>query len=942
MPGATERRHLYHPVPRSLPVLPALVLSLLAAAAPRVTRAQAPGDKLDPLLRPLLDPAVAARIERTPRIAALSAALRRPLANVIVLRREPGQTQTLVDVFVSLTGPSPNLIEALGGRVVARAGSLLGARVPLSALAALGADARVRYVQAARRVKPTNDLAMQDIRASQVRTVSNGIFTGATGSGAIVGVFDTGIDWSHPDFQHPDGTTRILYIWDLTTTGTAPGTIGGVDFTGGNECSAAVINARSCSEHDVAGHGSHVAGIAAGDGSAGSAFQYAGVAPEADIIAAKGGDFSFSTADIIAGIQYIFARADQLGRPAVVNLSLGTLFGPHDGTEAEEQAIDALSGPGHIVVVAAGNDGSNPTATTGNTPFLVHATRTLAAAGDTAQIAVSVPAYTPEAGDLNDAMLFSLWYDGRDSLSVTVQRPDGSTFSEHTGDPIDSSDAAQGRIFIYNAADGPAPQNGDRQGEIEMYDGNPTQPPAPGTWVITLRLDNRGGSGRFDLWEYATSSSLGGSQISSGGDNGYLVGSPGNAARAITVAAHVNRVNWTAKAGNFRFAVREQVGDLATFSSSGPTRPVRDSLPSRQKPELSAPGKGVFSVYSSTSTPPVPDFFLATDGVHVLFSGTSMSTPMVTGSIALLLERRFDLTPEQVRAVLTGTARQDGFTATAYGTGSAVPSGSPNESWGAGKLDVQAALNQLPAALTAMPGTTSPAGQRLRIGANAALQLVVTAGPDEGVQLDTIRVAGVSNHALSDFVTELDLYRDSTSGGAIPAGPPLVVVPAPFAGGATPSFTGLSSSLPSGGRLTYLLAVKLNDHLRQGDTLGLRVSTVLGTGTPSARRAKAIIPAPVASRFGSASLLQGEAILVSENPVRSGRVIFSYDSIPRSIALYNFAGLRVRDFTALPLNGFTWDVRGESPGLPNGMYILVVNTGSQVVRQRLMILSPAR
>jgi len=118
-----------------------LVLSLLAAAAlPRAIRAQAPGDKLDPLLRPLLDPVVAARIERTPRIAALSAALRRPLANVIVLRREPGQTQTLVDVFVSLTGPSPNLIEALGGRVVARAGSLLGARVPLSALAALVGD----------------------------------------------------------------------------------------------------------------------------------------------------------------------------------------------------------------------------------------------------------------------------------------------------------------------------------------------------------------------------------------------------------------------------------------------------------------------------------------------------------------------------------------------------------------------------------------------------------------------------------------------------------------------------------------------------------------------------------------------------------------------------------------------------------------------------------
>ena len=103
------------------------------------------------------------------------------------------------------------------------------------------------------------------------------------------------------------------------------------------------------------------------------------MAPEADIISVKGGDFGFSTLDIISGIQYIFARADQLGRPAVVNLSLGTLFGPHDGTESEEQAIDSISGPGHIVVIAAGNDGSNPTATTGNTPtFLVHATRTLA------------------------------------------------------------------------------------------------------------------------------------------------------------------------------------------------------------------------------------------------------------------------------------------------------------------------------------------------------------------------------------------------------------------------------------------------------------------------------------------------------------------------------------------------------------------------------------
>ena len=1351
----------------------------------------------------------------------MGAALRRPLADVVVLRRDRGRSGTFVDVFVSLSERSPAVIEALGGRVMTRAGSLFGARVPLSALRALGADSRVRYVKAARRVKPNNDLAMQDIRASLVRTETNGIFTGATGSNVIVGTFDTGIDWSHPDFKHPDRTTRIPYIWDLTATGTPPGNVGGQVFDHGNECSAALINAGGCSERDVAAHGSHVAGTAAGDGSGGSPYQYAGVAPNADIIAVKGGNVSFSSLDIVEGIQYIFKRADVLGRPAVVNLSLGSDFGPHDGTEAEEQAIDTLVGPGHIVVIAAGNSGSNPTAITGNSPpSYLHATRPLIT-GDTAQLGVTVPVYTPASGAINDYMYFNMWYDGRDSITITVRRPDGTTFTRSTGEPDGDDEGPAGHVYLDNASGGVEPQNGDRQAVILIYDEDPTHPPAAGTWVITVRLDRLGGSGRFDVWEWETSSTLAGSQISGGGDNAYLVGSPGNAARAITVAAHVNRVSWTAQAGNYQYVVREQVGDLATFSSSGPTRPVRDG-PSRQKPDLSAPGKGVFSVYSSAASPPAPGALIAPDGMHWLLSGTSMSTPMVTGSVALLLERKPDLTPEQVRAILTGSARQDGFTGVSYaGFGGGVP----NPSWGFGKLDVQAALALVPlnltatkgprddslggrfvlpranipsiqlrivgdsvsdirltgitlqstgsgnepaavtavhlyadgdsngvvgpgdvllgsatvtqddgaavlgglsyvvahrttgyllgtydlngtprqgdtfrlsllasssvtaqrvsdggavslsggrvtgsvvvvqligsvaaasggslvspiaalggpnavllrvdataaspetvsvrrlvgrfggtanpaatlenvrllrdandngvvdaadpvesvlaptvagsalavdlstpgdprlptgitrhwlvvagikagavesttvsftldslrglglvtdsavvatgpplsnagvtlvattlalggpapdsvevlrgrfvtlarlrfavkgepvridsmlfhvtgslplrslgsfvlfqdvdsngvrdpnepaigfaassgpgdaihmapspgvalaagtqwwgllgmigadatwgqttqerldsaaifargtvsgvlparlgaasvtgrlysvggqAELTAAAGTRSP-NARLRIGANAALQFVVSVSTLEGARLDTISVAAASSHALADVVTELDLYRDSTGAGTVPSGPPLAVLTAPFAAGATPSFAGVGTSLSPGTQVTYLLVLRLNDRLRQGDTLGLRLTAVSGTGALSARHAVAGTPVPVASRLGSATLLEaGEAFLISENPVRSGRVIFSYDLPPRSMALYSFAGLRVRDFTGLPASGFEWDVRGETPGLPNGMYILVVDTGSKLLRQRLMILSPAR
>jgi hypothetical protein len=246
------------------------------------------------------------------------------------------------------------------------------------------------------------------------------------------------------------------------------------------------------------------------------------------------------------------------------------------------------------------------------------------------------------------------------------------------------------------------------------------------------------------------------------------------------------------------------------------------------------------------------------------------------------------------------------------------------------------------AELTAAAGTRSPTG-RLRIGTNPALQFVVSVSTLEGARLDTISVTGASSHALADVVTELDLYRDSTGAGTVPSGPPLVALPAPFAAGATPSFAGVGTGLPPGSQVTYLLVLRLNDRLRQGDTLGLRVTAVSGTGTLSTRHAAASTPAPVASHLGPASLLEaGEAFLISENPVRSGRVIFSYDQPPRSLALYSFAGVRVRDFTALPANGFEWDVRAESPGLPNGMYILVVDTGSQQLRQRLMILSPAR
>lgn len=183
---------------------------------------------------------------------------------------------------------------------------------------------------------------------------------GFTGKGVVVGMVDSGLDWDHPDFWSSPSDTRILYIWNQTITplgGEAPPP----EFGYGVEYDSSDVIAGTPREVDSTGHGTHVMGAAAGDGSATNGLEppgrYAGLAPEAYIIAVK---TTWLDADVVDGVDYIFRRAEALGLPCVVNLSLGSHYGPHDGTGPFEAAIANLTGPGKIVVGAAGNSGGDP------------------------------------------------------------------------------------------------------------------------------------------------------------------------------------------------------------------------------------------------------------------------------------------------------------------------------------------------------------------------------------------------------------------------------------------------------------------------------------------------------------------------------------------------------------------------------------------------------
>ena len=166
----------------------------------------------------------------------------------------------------------------------------------------------------------------------------------------MVGIIDTGIDVAHPAFQSGGSTRIVNYLHQETD----------------EEFTKADIDAGNADGSiDVIGHGTHVAGIAAGNGAGSPSNKWRGVAPDADLAIVK---TTFDTADIAVAVKHIFDLADTRSQPCVVNLSLGGHFGAHDGSSVVERMLDDLSGDGRVVVVSAGNEGNDS----------IHASTTLA------------------------------------------------------------------------------------------------------------------------------------------------------------------------------------------------------------------------------------------------------------------------------------------------------------------------------------------------------------------------------------------------------------------------------------------------------------------------------------------------------------------------------------------------------------------------------------
>ena len=319
-------------------------------------------------------------------------------------------------------------LEEKGIQINTRKGRVRTARLSLENLESLYEEPNLRRVEASHKLHPLMDVAPVKVQLPEFRNT-----TGLTGKGVIIGVIDTGIDSTHPAFEG-----RILRILDQTVSpGIAPY---------GQELTAEVL-IHSC---DTNGHGTHVAGIAAGNDAT-----FGGVAPEAELIIVKS---PLWDTHILEGIRYIFEFADKLGKPAVVNLSFGGHHDPHDGSDSLSKGIDELSGAGKIVCCSAGNEGN----------YNIHAQAHLSQNGAPHAICFSVPELS--GTDAIQEVILNGWYAGSDQVAVAIESPSG----DWTGyqeiiqgrDVWVTYDLSDTRIYI--ATPGVDPRNQDHQIQIEV------------------------------------------------------------------------------------------------------------------------------------------------------------------------------------------------------------------------------------------------------------------------------------------------------------------------------------------------------------------------------------------------------------------------------------------------------------------------------------------
>ena len=558
-------------------------------------------------------------------------------------------------------------INGLGAVVLSKISDrLITALIPFNALRQVAELENVEYVQAATKVKLLMDKARADANVDKIG--SDESLSQYTGKGVVVGIVDNGFEYGHIDFYNADGSEyRIKRVWDqnarLGASKYPDGFSYGVEYTTEKE-----ILAKRYDMTDTY-HGTHVTGIAAGGD---TSKPYHGVAPEADIVLVS---TSMTNRGIVDGVKYIFNYAKSVGKPCVVNLSLGGHIGPHDGTSDTDEAFDEMTGPGRIIVGAAGNEGGDK----------LHASKVLTESDNQLKTMIGyASAYEPYG-------YLDVWGSKGKAMKLKCVVTDNNGNVKWESDEYSSESATSRTININQDESGTSGRfsvsietnpNNNRPHALLSYQQSGS------TTARKLAIIATGEAGdTLSVWNNTGTLTNNRRPKWTDGDTKYTVGEIGGTGNSVISAGSYNtKLSWTdANGGSYSYySALGQLHGKSSFSSMGPT------LDGRVKPDVAAPGAVIVSAGSKyyqgyENGTIVDNSRSAIDNkqyYYVTSVGTSMASPFVTGTVALWLQANPNLTPAEVRNIIAQSSRSDTYTSSKL----------PDNKWGAGKIDAYEGL----------------------------------------------------------------------------------------------------------------------------------------------------------------------------------------------------------------------------------------------------------